>query len=169
MTDKLFSCSEEKYLGNGFWTKSFDEINGRFTVKGKYRVKSSNGYEIEFDNMIVNGGLTNLAALLAGSGHTVGYLALGNDSSDVSTTDSALGNEIFRTAVTAIAPSGYSCNSTFNVLNTEAVGTIEEIGIYAGGSDAPNSGTLISRALWHYEKSDSEDLYITRIDTIGRA
>jgi len=140
-----------------------------WNILGEYHIKSSNGKQWVVKNLIVNGGLENMGALLAGSGHTVGYLALGNDSSDVSTTDSALGNEIFRTAVTAIAPSGYSCNSTFNVLNTEAVGTIEEIGIYAGGSDAPNSGTLISRALWHYEKSDSEDLYITRIDTIGRA
>lgn len=137
---------------------------------GEYKIRSSKtGKEYTVKNMIVNGGLENLAALLAGTGDTIGYLALGNDSSSVAATDTTLGNEILRTAVTAVSAAGYSCTSVFTVLAAEAVGAITEIGIYAGGTSVVNSGTLVSRALWSYTKTADEELYITRTDTIGRA
>lgn len=141
----------------------------KFGLKGKYHIKSSNGYEIEFDNLIVNGGLSNLAALLAGTGDTIGYLALGTGKATPANTDTALGKETFRTAVTGVSASGASCSSVFTVLAAEAVGAITEIGIFAGGTSTANSGTLISRALWSYTKTADEELYITRTDTIGRA
>lgn len=139
-------------------------------VHGEYKIKSSKtGEEITVKNLIVNGGLSNLAALLAGTGHTIGYLALGTGETAPANGDTALGNEIYRTAVTGFSAAGATCSSVFTVLAAEAVGTIKEIGIYAGGTSAAGSGTLISRALWNYTKTADEELYITRTDTIGRA
>lgn len=138
-------------------------------VKGKYHIKSSNGFEKTVDNLIVNSGLENLADLLAGGGEPIAYLALGTGDTAAGNTDTTLGAEIFRTALTSVTSAGGECVSIFKVLTAEAVGNIEEIGIFAGGTEAADSGTLISRALWTYTKTADEELYISRTDTIGRA
>jgi len=99
------------------------------------------------------------------------YLALGTDSTAITDTDAALGTEVFRVALTDITKSGTGeLTSLAVVLDNEAVATIEEIGLFAGAAAGAgaDSGTLVSRILWHRVKSASEELQFTRIDTIVR-
>jgi hypothetical protein len=61
--------------------------------------------------------------------------------------------------------------TTFTILDNEAVGIIREIGIFGGAAatSTPNSGTLIARVLWNKTKSSSEEITIKRIDRVVRA
>ena len=141
----------------------------RAVLHGEYVIRSSKDKCDRVQNLIVNGGLENLAALLSGAGAAVGYLALGTGTAAPAVADTALGTEVYRTAVTAISAAGGTCTSIFTVLATEAVFHIKEIGIFAGGTSTPGSGKLISRALYDKDKTADEELYITRSDILGRA
>ena len=100
------------------------------------------------------------------------YLALGTGNTPITDTDTTLDTEIFRTAYTTrddAAGTGV-LKHTFIVLDSEAVATIEEIGIF-GGSTATataDTGTLISRILWNKVKTNQEEIQFVRTDTIGR-
>jgi len=99
------------------------------------------------------------------------YLALGTSNTPASNTDTQLGAEIFRTAVTAQTKTGVGELATdFTVLDVEAVGAIEEIGLFGGSTAtaAANSGVLLSRILWHKVKTASEEITFRRIDKITR-
>lgn len=98
------------------------------------------------------------------------YFALGTSNTPVSDTDTQLGNEIFRTQFTTQEKTNIGELTTkFVVLDTEAVGQIEEIGIFGGSTatSSPNTGVLISRILWSKNKSN-EEINFTRIDRITR-
>jgi hypothetical protein len=56
------------------------------------------------------------------------------------------------------------------ILEAEAIGTIEEIGIFAGSTAtvSADSGILVSRILWHRVKTSNDEIQFTRIDKIVR-
>jgi len=98
------------------------------------------------------------------------YLAVGTDNTAVSVTDAILGAEIFRTepSTDAVRVATGQVNTEFILLDSEAVTSIKEIGIFVGASATvtADTGTLLSRALWTKEKSSSEEIHIKRIDKI---
>ena len=100
------------------------------------------------------------------------YLAVGTSSAALGDAQTQLTTEIFRTpAVTGPTRTATGQVETeFTILDSEAVATIEEIGIFGGStaSITANSGTLISRILWHKVKTSSEEITITRIDKVVR-
>jgi hypothetical protein len=99
------------------------------------------------------------------------YLALGTSNIPVTTLDTKLGNEIFRTPISnqELTATG-ELTTDFVVLDNEAIGSIREVGIFGGNTatSAPNTGILISRILWSKEKTSTEELNFKRIDRIGR-
>jgi hypothetical protein len=99
------------------------------------------------------------------------YLALGTGNTAVTDTDTTLDTEIFRTPISVQTDVDTGEILTeFIVLDSEAVGNIEEIGIF-GGSTATASadtGTLISRILWSKIKTSSEEYTFRRTDKITR-
>ena len=98
------------------------------------------------------------------------YLALGNSTSSITLSDTQLGNEIFRKAITTYTDnSDFELYTTTNILDTEANGQIEEIAIFAGStaSATTNSGIMLSRVLWSYTKTSANSILIKRIDTIS--
>ena len=126
------------------------------------------------ENHIMNESLDQMAEILIGTApdFEIKYLALGTDSTDVTNADLTLGAEVFRIAP-AIGPTRMSVGviqTEFTVLATEAVSTLEEIGIFCGStaSAAADSGLLMSRILWHHVKTNTEELAFIRTDTIGR-
>jgi len=148
------------YLGK--WTiKVIDKITGKVT-------------EETIKNRIMNAALDELIKVLNGDAVDleIGYLALGTNNAAITNTDTTLGTEIFRTAaVSKTLTATGELTSIFIVLDSEAVATIEEIGIF-GGSTATatvDTGTLISRILWHKIKTNSEEIQFTRTDRIVRA
>lgn len=146
---------------------------------GKFKiiVKNKETGEITEDiklNRVMNTVIDKLIKTLQGDAPDleIEYLALGTGNTAITDTDSVLDNEIFRTAYTvrdATIGNGI-IEHTFIVLDTEAVATIEEIGIFggSGASASADSGTLVSRILWHKVKSAAEEIQFIRTDTIGR-
>lgn len=137
---------------------------------GEYIIESSDGVEV-IKNMITDAGLAAMAKTLMGEPDVqIKYLALGTSDAAVTGAETQLGAEIFRTAITDISRAANVVTSTFYILSGEAIGQIEEIGIFIGSaaSDTADSGTLLSRVLWSHEKTMDEEITITRVDTIGR-
>ena len=98
-------------------------------------------------------------------------MALGTGSTAVSDTSTQLEHEFFRTAfVSTTKPDIGVLEKVAIVLDSEAVGQIEEIGIFAGStaSTATNSGIMISRTLYSRNKTNLESIQFTRRDTIAR-
>jgi hypothetical protein len=140
--------------------------------QGTYIIKTKDSVEI-INNRIMDGALTELLKALRGiaTDLELAYLAVGTDGTAVTNSDTQLGAEIFRTPFTAAAVTGIGeLTSEAIILEAEAVGTIEEIGIFAGtgATAAADSGLLVSRILWHRVKTASDEIQFTRIDKIGR-
>lgn len=115
--------------------------------------------------MITNIGLNTLRDTLY---NEINYIAVG-DSDAIIENPTQLGNEIFRTPITNRSKTGIGVSEVMtSILDTDGNMTIREIGIFAGGTEAANSGTLISRMLWKRDKTNSETIQINRVDTIRR-
>ncbi len=138
---------------------------------GKYIIETKDGIEV-IDNKVMDAGLTGLIKALSGDSNIqIKYLALGTSDTPITTADTKLGNETFRTLLSGqeLTRAG-EIATDFTVLDTEAVGTIKEMGIFGGSTatSAPNSGVLISRILWYRQKTNSEEISIRRVDRIVR-
>jgi hypothetical protein len=151
-----------------------NEINwsGQFIIKVKNLKTGEEKTEV-IKNKVMDNVLNQLIGSLQGINPNIEikYLALGTSNTPVTTSDTKLGNEIFRTPIInqELTATG-ELTTDFVVLDTEAVGSIREVGIF-GGSTATsslNTGILISRILWTKEKTSSEELNFKRIDRIGR-
>lgn len=150
-------------------------------IIGKWhiQVKNTKTEEIIYDkiikNRLMNNTLNELMKVYIGTTPDldIAYLAVGTGTTAITDTDTLLATEAFRTApTTATVSTGTGEVTTiFNILDTEALIVIEEIGLF-GGSTATasaNSGKLISRILWHYDKTVSNvEIQMTRIDSVVR-
>jgi hypothetical protein len=92
------------------------------------------------------------------------YVSLGTSTTAPAVTDTALGNEVFRKAVTSYANGASHGEILINMYLApgDAIGTdIEEIGFWGGASAsiALNSGILLARGLFsHNPKTSTESL-----------
>lgn len=124
-------------------------------------------------NRVMNAALEEIVKPLAGATPNIEikYLAVGTGTTAVTDNDATLATEIFRTPGTSLSANATGqVTSQFVILKTEAVATIEEIGIFGGASATltANVGILISRILWHHVKTNSEEISFRRIDTVTR-
>ena len=139
-------------------------------ISGEYRITNKRtGETVGVHNIVTDGGLANIAALLAGNGGAYAWLALGDSDTAVAVTDTALGNETFRTAMTEASSTGAVCTAVFDIFPSEAVATHKEIGVFVGGTSTADSGTLVSHALSTFTKTADEEYLISYIFTIARA
>lgn len=125
-------------------------------------------------NRVMDAALNKMANILAGVSPDlqIKYLAVGTSNTSVTNTQTQLGAEIFRTIpVTSptLTATG-EITTEFILLESEAIGNIEEIGIFCGASatSTTNSGTMLSRILWKKTKTNSEEITIKRIDRVVR-
>lgn len=142
-------------------------------ISGGYDIFVNGKYLETVKNRIMDTVLEQLIACYKGDTPNleIFYLALGTGNTAVTDSDTTLDTEIFRTAITTQTDVDTGEILTeFTVFDSEAVGLIEEIGIF-GGSTATASadtGTLISRILWAKNKTNSEELVFRRTDKIVR-
>jgi hypothetical protein len=145
----------------------------KFGWEGSFIIKTKDSEEI-IKNRIMDSALSELIKVLQGlpTDLELLYLAVGTDNTAVTDNDTQLGNEIFRTQFTSssITNTG-ELTSLAIILESEAIGTIEEIGIFAGSgaSALANSGILVSRILWNRIKTSADEIQFTRIDRMVRA
>lgn len=139
---------------------------------GKYEIYK-NGILIDtIFNKVTDQFLNNLISYITSDNHVnmdIKYLALGNGTDEL---DNKLGNETFRVQY-SIAPTRTEnigeVKTEFIILPNEAIGLIKEIGIFGGDATAEaDSGFMISRIPWEYEKTGSDEFVIVRTDIIRR-
>lgn len=130
-------------------------------------------HEKTIQNTIMDSGLNLLRDSLYSNSNDaqIRYIAVGTSSVSITTTQTQLGNEVFRKPIYSRSQIGIDSVQSVAILSdTEANVQIEEIGVFAGStaSTASNSGVMISRILYSRNKSNLESIQIQRTDTIGR-
>ncbi len=146
----------------------------RSGIKGKFEIYINGELADAVDNLIMDATILAMIRTLKGTAADIQikYLALGTGTTAPANTNTQLQTEIFRTAILSQSePITGEVNSLFQVLSTEAVATIEEIGIFGGAAagGTANSGTLLARVLWHHVKTNTEEIQFRRIEILGRA
>jgi len=91
------------------------------------------------------------------------YLAIGTDSTAPAASDTQLGAEVFRKAITASEAGAGAGESIFTLYLSpqEAIGVaIAEVGWFAGSSASAtaNSGVLVARGLYSHTKTANESI-----------
>lgn len=125
------------------------------------------------NNLITDAGLNMIRDAFNGelASTEIRYLAVGTSATTVSTAQTQLGAEIFRTPfISSSKPATGQLEKTAVILETEAVANIREIGIFAGSTatTTANSGIMVSRVLYSRNKTNLESIQIVRRDTIQR-
>ena len=154
-------------------------MNNLISYTGEYHIKVINTVTRDvvrhdvIKNMVTDLALDQLINVLQGdaSDMEVAYFALGDSTTAVAGSQTTLGNEIFRTAFLTKANTGTGqVTSSTYIIDTEVVGTIEEMGIFCGPSATAtaDTGNMLSRILWHHVKTSLEEIQVTRVDTISR-
>jgi hypothetical protein len=132
----------------------------------------SNGILVdELTNMITNQALTAIRDILKGvsANYPITHLAIGTGTTAVTGAETTLVTEVFRTPVSSQSDITFKeVGTTFVVLDTEAVTTWREIGIFANGTMTANSGFLISRILYTKVKTANEEITIARSDSFNK-
>lgn len=145
-------------------------------MQGRYAIEAVDArsgrvlWRRHFKNQLTNVNLTARAQMLAGTysgdGLNIKYIALGDDSTPATPTQTQLGNELFRKQVTQIATVGAETRTLLSVGVTEALFRIREIGVFCGASasSTPGSGTMISRVVVDITHNSNIVLNIIRTD-----
>ena len=148
------------------------------TVKWGCNIKITSRYKDgsvevdEFHNSIHNAALNAMRDLLDGdvTDLQIKYFAWGNDNSAVDATDTDLGNELGRKAITSQTAGGTGVMTTVTIIqSTEAVAQLEEFGWFAGADAGAGAGTgiMISRVLYSRNKTGLESIQVERTDTFA--
>ena len=125
-------------------------------------------------NRITDLGLNTWADALVGTASDIEikFLALGTDDSVLDDTDTQLGVEVFRTQDTALSRTATGITqSEFFLLDSEALNTIKEIGIFCGSTatSSADTGLMLSRILWDSDRtSGATSVRFIRVDTFER-
>jgi hypothetical protein len=148
-------------------------MTDKLGVSGSYDIYINGKYSQTVKNRIMDTVLSKLVGVYKGDAPDLEilYLALGTDNTAVTDSDTQLGAEIFRAPISTQSDVNTGEILTeFIVLDSEAVGNIEEIGIFAGSTAtaSADTGTLVSRILWSKVKSSSEEITFRRTDKISR-
>jgi len=125
----------------------------------------------EFHNLITTVGLGMVVDFLDGgiADGEIKRMALGSNAAAPALTDTQLGTETFRKAMTTqTQPTTTSLLSTVYIAPDENAVQIEEIGWFAGvnADDTPNNGIMVSRVLYSRLKTTLESILVERTDTI---
>lgn len=132
----MSTISNQRYTAlnrpNNGVTDSILKYTGKFFIS-VFNIKTGINKEIELNNMIMTLRWSEIINIFAGVAPSlqIKYLALGTSSTAVSGSETQLGTEVFRTQVTTQNnPSAGVLYTTFNVLENDYIGQIEELGIF---------------------------------------
>jgi hypothetical protein len=135
-----------------------DEESGLVVVDSFHNLITNVGKNLDRDGY--SGAITD---------RTLKWVGVGTGTNAPAATDTALGAEALRVAMTSYASgSAGVLTSTANVAPNQLVGTaIGELGWFAGASATatPGSGAMVARVLYSHTKTSTESLSIQRTDT----
>jgi len=123
-----------------------DEIN----VKGHLKIYKNGNLIVDKDNLIVNTGLTLIASRLnSNTNNIISHLAIGNDNTTPSKTQTTLISEQFRKAITSTTYSGWVVTFITNIDYNEANFVWKELGLF----NASSSGIMLNRVVVNFTKT----------------
>lgn len=127
--------------------------------KGFVEIYNNTTKELMSINNIVCDGFYTLLAdrMINDSVSAISYFAIGDSTTPVSTTDTAINNETFRKAVTNKSSPGSTITIATEIYGNEALGTWKEIGLL----NASTSGTLTNHTNIDYTHTAGDILTIT--------
>jgi hypothetical protein len=139
---------------------------------GRFEIKTKNGIFI-LKNRIMNNAIDELLKALSGNEPDImlKYLAMGTGTTGLLNTQTQLENEVFRTPFITITKTGIGrLTSIATILDVDYDGPINEVGVFCGDSatTSADTGLMLSRVLWNYTKTATEEIQITRYDNIER-
>lgn len=146
---------------------------GYFDIK-VYRDKKLFKHDI-IKNIITDMALDREIEILLGNAPDmqIKYFAFGTDATTPLATDTQLGTEVGRfQPTTAFVNTGIGIveGSVF-ITSSDLVGeNIREIAIFcgSGATSSANTGTMLSRILWTFNKTANDEIEIVRTDTVER-
>lgn len=146
-------------------------INDNFPIKGDLHivVKDSKTGEVKVDrlekNLVVTAGKAWIASRMVGtSANTMGYMAVGTDSTAPAAGNTTLGAEVARVAVTSQTAS----TNTVTYVATFGAGTGTGALTEAGLFNANSAGTMLSRTTYSViNKGSGDEMTITWVITVG--
>jgi len=142
-------------------------------LKGNIKIEVYEGEKLKsvkyLKNLITSASLIDLIEYRLGNEGIgpINYMSWGDDDTAPTVNDTKLGNEKFRKHVTDLDRDNLQLVATTYLGAQEMVGQIEEIGWWAGGTSAKDSGTLVARALYKHSKTDTESINFVRTETYG--
>lgn len=143
------------------------ERNALGGVRARGRVEVCVGDDVaQADNLVVSGGLTRIAQVLAGTASnttTSWYIELGTGTTAVSASQTTLATPSTATwlQVTAVSASGSTTllEAVYNAAS--ANGTWTELGLFANATATAGSGTMVARVLLPWTKTSSQYATVT--------
>jgi len=141
-----------------------------------FRIKSKDGIIKEeiVHNRLMDSAINAEIDILRGIApdQEIKYIAIGTGTTPIANDQTQLANEVFR-AVPSNPPTRTTTGEVtteFIILETEAQVEITEIGIFCGSAATvtPNSGNMLSRVLWSFDKRSNVELSVTRVDRVVR-
>lgn len=107
--------------------------------------------ELNEDNLVVDSGLTWIAALLTSSPARMSHMAMGSNGAASSPGLVGLNNEIARVALEAATTAGKTTTYTANFPAGVGTGTLAELGIF----NAAGGGTMLNRVVFAAQTKES--------------
>jgi len=146
-------------------------INDNFPIKGDLHivVKDSKTGEVKVDrlekNLVVTAGKEWIASRMVGTAaNTMGYMAVGTDSTSPAAGNTTLGAEVARVAVTSQTAS----TNTVTYVATFGAGTGTGALTEAGLFNANTAGTMLSRTTYSViNKGSGDEMTVTWVITVG--
>ena len=128
----------------------------------------------EFHNLLTTVGLNMMRDVLYGdaSDAEIKYMGVGSDDTAPVIGNTTLGTETFRKQITtSTKPANGQVKHSVYIAPDEAVGTIEELGWFAGpaATASADTGIMISRRLYSRVKTNLESILVERTDSVEEA
>jgi hypothetical protein len=136
-----------------------------FKLKGRLSIAINNQVVKYVDNVVVTDGKEYVASRMEGTTDAVmSHMAIGTGTSTASASDSALGSESDRNALTSTTVSGTDVVYVATFGAGEGTGAITEAGIF----NASTSGTMLCRTVFSVvNKGASDSMTITWTVTVS--
>ena len=146
-------------------------INDNFPIKGDLHivVKDSKTGEVKVDrlekNLVVTAGKEWIASRMVGtSANTMGYMAVGTDSTSPAAGNTTLGAEVARVAVTSQTASTNTVTYVATFGAGVGTGALTEAGLF----NANTAGTMLSRTTYSViNKGSGDEMTVTWVITVG--
>jgi hypothetical protein len=136
---------------------------GEYRFEGFDSVTGEKIFDKTYKNVLVQNYFTSIFKLLNGESPSlsISHFAAGSGTSTAVKSDTALGSEVFRKAVTTKTYAAAKFTVKVSLAPSECAFVIKEIGIFANGINTLGSGSLVSRCNVDIDKNSSTQLLIT--------